>query len=168
MSKAKACVTATGLPEAAWGLGPGSPSSSHPWPSQPAQSKRREKYSLPWEAPSPEVASVSVREREGGGEQSGPMEGPAPKEREAGRRRPGEAATACPGMLSSHSGCRHKAFAVLCCLSGPEPVPFLPACQGQAQGGAGAIPPVPHRFSILTFRMEPAPRPTPWAAMSST
>lgn len=34
------------------------------------------------------------------------------KREKPGRRRPGEAATACPGMLSSHSGCRHKAFPV--------------------------------------------------------
>lgn len=62
------------LPEATWDLlvmgfggiraSPSTPGSLGPHPQKPT---RREKYSLPWEAPSPEVASVSVREKGGGG-----------------------------------------------------------------------------------------------------
>ena len=105
---------------------------------------------------------MSVREREEGGEQSGPMEGPAPKEREAGQvearrsryRMPRDALL--PLKVQAQS-LPH----VPCCLSGPEPVPFLPACQGQAQGGAGTIPPVPvaSASSSSERRQRPAPLP---------
>ena len=68
----------------------------HPWPSQSPQPERRGKYSLPWEAPSPEVASVSVTETEGG-ELTRQWKGRCQEGEKPRRRGPGEADPARPG-----------------------------------------------------------------------
>ena len=72
----------------------------HPWPSQSPQPERRGKYSLPWEAPSPEVASVSVTETEGG-ELTRQWKGRCQEGEKPRRQGPGEADPARPGMPRS-------------------------------------------------------------------
>lgn len=157
-----------------WGIKVSPPST--PGPLGSPKPTRRKKYSLPWEAPSPEVASVSVRERQEENEEvSTQTNGRAG----AKRKKLGQAAarrthSMGPGILSPHSRCRERALTALphnsCCQSGRDLVPFPPPSarlrEGQEPAPLPSQPQCPHLQNG-----DSCPAPTPrlsWGAYDMT